>query len=133
MIVLDLDKDSSDIYQTMSSLQKKLCIELIKLRNDFILKGFSPTDLTVSCRIFNFISDSAEFSPYVYISNDETKYKIGIFLGFEVYIDLDLPHDEIVMSIDKNEIRDLKIDSILFDDSINEFEIKRVKVKSSLI
>lgn len=30
MIVLDLDKDSSDIYQTMPSLQRKLCLELIK-------------------------------------------------------------------------------------------------------
>lgn len=133
MKVLDLDNDTSDVYQTMTSLQRKLLTEIIKLKNEFLLEGFNATDLILGVRLFNFISDSSGFSYVSDMNNDETKYKIGHILGLNVYIDLDLPNDEIILTIDQQEIRDLKLDNILFDNNQREFNVKHIKVKSTLI
>ena len=54
-------------------------------------------------------------------------------MQLDVYLDLTLPDDELIITIDKNLIRDIKLDAILFDGQLISSYSKHIKVKSKVI
>jgi hypothetical protein len=94
----------------------------IKADNEFIDSllnfGYSvkpvPNFMIVPIRVYNLIETDITFTR----SEDSNleigfPYKIGYIRGFEVYVDIHLPPDKIIISWNKQEMRNNKIDSIL--------------------
>ena len=136
MIILDLDKEYNNIsqYENLSSMQRRLITEITKFRNELLLNNINATHIIVGNRILNFISDSSLFRPVpIDIDSVESFYKIGNLMQLDVYVDLNLPDDELIITIDKNLIRDIKLDAILFDSDLITSYSKHIKVKSIVI
>ena len=136
MIILDLDKEYNNIsqYENLSSMQRRLITEITKFRNELLLNNINATHIIVGNRILNFISDSSLFRPVpIDIDSVESFYKIGNLMQLDVYVDLNLPDDELIITIDKNLIRDIKLDAILFDGQLISSYSKHIKVKSIVI
>ena len=136
MIILDLDKEYNNIshYENLSSMQRRLITEITKFRNELLLNNINATHIIVGNRILNFISDSSLFRPVpIDIDSVESFYKIGNLMQLDVYVDLNLPDDELIITIDKNLIRDIKLDAILFDGQLTSSYSKHIKVKSIVI
>lgn len=115
-------------------MQRRLITEITKFKNELLLNNIYATQMIVGNRILNFISDSSLFRPVpIDIDSVESFYKIGNLMQLDVYVDLNLPDDELIITIDKNLIRDIKLDAILFDSDLITSYSKHIKVKSIVI
>ena len=131
MITIDLDSyimnEPSPLWY-YSTLQRKLLLEIIKVRNEYLSKNIFFDRLVMNNRMFNVIADTSSFS----VSNinpdliGEGLTKMGILAGLDVYINIELPSDVIQLSVEKSTARDMKIDNIIYD---IELEICQVDLK----
>jgi hypothetical protein len=99
------------------------------LIDDLINFGISqdpkPNFIILPVGVYNLIEEKITFL------SDETRpsdiaalYKVGYIMDFEVYIDIHLSPDKIVMSWNKQSMRDNKINSILGESmTLNNIEI----------
>jgi hypothetical protein len=137
MIAIDLDSytmnDPSRLWD-YSTLQRKLLLEIIKVRNEYLSKNIFFDRLVMNNRMFNVIADTSSFS----VSNinpdliGEGLIKMGIFAGLDVYINIELPNDIIQLSVEKSTARDMKIDSIIYDMELETCQVD-LKIISSVI
>lgn len=73
--------------------------------------------LIVPMAIFNIIEFYPGFMPKFNRSNElESLFSVGSIPNFDVYLDLYMPSDEVILYWDKQIARDNKINSILDDD-----------------
>lgn len=110
-------KNFSDTSETYFSLCRKQCKKLLDELNTINSKMCKRYNyIIVPISVYNILVDSAGFSatpssiPVEYINSLE---KVGMIGGFEVYLDIHMPFDTILMDWDKQTSRDFKIDSIL--------------------
>jgi hypothetical protein len=137
MIAIDLDSytmnDPSRLWD-YSTLQRKLLLEIIKVRNEYLSKNIFFDRLVMNNRMFNVIADTSSFS----VSNinpdliGEGLIKMGILAGLDVYINIELPNDIIQLSVEKSTARDMKIDSIIYDMELETCQVD-LKIISSVI
>jgi hypothetical protein len=137
MIAIDLDSytmnDPSRLWD-YSTLQRKLLLEIIKVRNEYLSKNIFFDRLVMNNRMFNVIADTSSFS----VSNinpdliGEGLTKMGILAGLDVYINIELPSDVIQLSVEKSTARDMKIDSIIYDMELETCQVD-LKIISSVI
>jgi len=137
MIAIDLDSytmnDPSRLWD-YSTLQRKLLLEIIKVRNEYLSKNIFFDRLVMNNRMFNVIADTSSFS----VSNinpdliGEGLTKMGILAGLDVYINIELPNDIIQLSVEKSTARDMKIDSIIYDMELETCQVD-LKIISSVI
>jgi hypothetical protein len=137
MIAIDLDSytmnDPSRLWD-YSTLQRKLLLEIIKVRNEYLSKNIFFDRLVMNNRMFNVIADTSSFS----VSNinpdliGEGLIKMGILAGLDVYINIELPNDVIQLSVEKSTARDMKIDSIIYDMELETCQVD-LKIISSVI
>lgn len=79
--------------------------------------------LIVPMSIFNIIEFYPKFIPKFNRSNElESLFSVGSIPNFEIYLDLYMPSDEVILYWDKQMVRDNKINSIL-DDFENHNEL----------
>jgi hypothetical protein len=137
MIAIDLDSytmNNPSLSWNYSSLQRKLLLEIIKVRNEYLSKNIFFDRLVMNNRMFNFIADTSSFS----VSNinpdliGEGLTKVGILAGLDVYINIELPNDVIQLSVGKSTARDMKIDSIIYDMELETCQVD-LKIISSVI
>jgi hypothetical protein len=57
---------------------------------------------------------------------------MGILAGLDVYINIELPNDVIQLSVEKSTVRDMKIDSIIYDMELENYQVD-LKIISSMI
>jgi hypothetical protein len=94
--------------------------ELVNFTNSIEPK---PNFIIISINVYNVIENSIQHSERV-SSEISFPHKIGYLVGFEVYIDIHLPSDRIVVSWNKQSMRDSKIESILSNiDVLSDIEI----------
>jgi hypothetical protein len=72
--------------------------------------------LIISAHIFNLLEQNKEFFVY----NMDSKFsngliKVGVYKSFDVYLDLLMPPNEILLYCDRASVRDQKLDLILND------------------
>jgi hypothetical protein len=137
MITIDLDSytmNNPSLSWNYSSLQRKLLLEIIKVRNEYLSKNIFFDRLVMNNRMFNVIADTSSFS----VSNinpdliGEGLIKMGILAGLDVYINIELPNDVIQLSVEKSIARDMKIDSIIYDIELENCQVD-LKIISSVI
>ena len=137
MITNDLDSYIMNAPSPLwyySTLQKKLLLEIIKVRNEYLSKNIFFDRLVMNNRMFNVIADTSSFS----VSNinpdliGEGLTKMGILAGLDVYINIELPNDVIQLSVGKSTARDMKIDSIIYDMELETCQVD-LKIISSVI
>jgi hypothetical protein len=137
MIAIDLDSytmNNPSLSWNYSSLQRKLLTEIIKVRNEYLSKNIFFDRLVMNNRMFNVIADTSSFS----VSNinpdliGEGLIKMGILAGLDVYINIELPNDVIQLSVEKSTVRDMKIDSIIYDMELENYQVD-LKIISSMI
>ena len=137
MITIDLDSytmNNPSLSWNYSSLQRKLLLEIIKVRNEYLSKNIFFDRLVMNNRMFNVIADTSSFS----VSNinpdliGEGLTKMGILAGLDVYINIELPSDVIQLSVEKSIARDMKIDSIIYDIELETCQVD-LKIISSVI
>ena len=137
MIAIDLDSytmNNPSLSWNYSSLQRKLLTEIIKVRNEYLSKNIFFDRLVMNNRMFNVIADTSSFS----VSNinpdliGEGLIKMGILAGLDVYINIELPNDVIQLSLEKSTVRDMKIDSIIYDMELENYQVD-LKIISSMI
>ena len=135
VIEIDLDLVISQMMSdNYTSILRKLATEIVKIRNLGTSENINFSELIVSVKLLNAISDIAGFhSSKVDYENDDTLKKVGSFIDLDVYVDFELPSDEMLMTIGKANIRDNKLNTILYDSQSNKFSSVRIKVKSSVI
>ena len=111
MIEINLDG-----HDSLYIMQKKLFSKIVDIKNDYLNKGVSFNKIIISSSISNFIGSSAGgfmMKSSIDFTDDEMML-IGHLLGMEVYVDLNISNRKLIkMLVDKNEIRDMKIDCIL--------------------
>ena len=78
-------------------------IKNMKKKHNFIIMPIS---------VYNIIECHKSFDPCHVVMNDDV-YKVGDFCGYECYVDLMITDNTIVMSKNKQSMRDNKINSIL--------------------
>jgi hypothetical protein len=89
--------------------QENIYSDLIKISNNGIYRNIS-----VPLWIYNKIEESINFSSIPIIKNpDSSKFEVGHFGYFRIFIDLEMPYDQIHLFLEKDIIREYKIDSIL--------------------
>lgn len=137
MIAIDLDSytmNDPSLSWNYSSLQRKLLLEIIKVRNEYLSKNIFFDRLVMNNRMFNVIADTSSFS----VSNinpdliGEGLIKMGILAGLDVYINIELPNNVIQLSVEKSIARDMKIDSIIYDMELENYQVD-LKIISSMI
>ena len=137
MIAIDLDSytmNNPSLSWNYSSLQRKLLTEIIKVRNEYLSKNIFFDRLVMNTRMFNVSADTSSFS----VSNinpdliGEGLIKMGILAGLDVYINIELPNDVIQLSVEKSTVRDMKIDSIIYDMELENYQVD-LKIISSMI
>jgi hypothetical protein len=137
MITIDLDSytmNDPSLSWNYSSLQRRLLLEIIKVKNQYISKNIYFSRLVMNNRMFNVIADTSSFS-VTGVNPDligEGLVKMGTIGGFDVYINIELPNDIIQLSLEKDELRDMKIDSILYDMNLESYQVE-LKIISSMI
>lgn len=83
--------------------------------------------LIIPISVYNVIECSDSFVSYKEsINKDETLRKVGSIGGFECYLDIHLPPNEILVSWDKATSRNMKIDSLL--SGVDVEKEKKIKV-----
>lgn len=83
--------------------------------------------IIIPISIYNIIECSDLFRAYKYSETEDGLKKVGSVGEYEIYLDIYLPSNEIVLSWDKQTSRDIKINSILF--SHDDSKERKVKIK----
>jgi hypothetical protein len=91
--------------------------ELYMLKSALIYKEIKKMDkkhnfIIMPMSIYNIIECHQYFEP-CHISTSDGIFKVGDFCGYECYVDMLLTEDRIIMSKDKQAMRENKINSIL--------------------
>jgi len=105
----------------------------MKIKNDNNLVGSilelsyskepTPNFIIIPISVYNIIESNVEFKTSI-DSELSFPYKIGYLRGFELYLDIHLPPDKIIISWNKQELRNSKIESILGESNqLNDIEI----------
>lgn len=118
----NLNLSYKDEYQVKGN---KLLTELNRININMSIKH---NYLIIPISVYNIIECVSSFIPF---NSNNTNHsiltKVGSLGEFEIYLDIYLPPDQILVSWDKQTARDVKINSLL--KGIDEKE-KRVKIKS---
>jgi hypothetical protein len=97
---------SAEIYKELNKMEKK---------HNFIIMPIS---------VYNVIEFHQYFEP-CQVNIDDGIFKVGNFCGYECYVDMHIKDYRIIMSKDKQSMRDNKINSILgISDLVEDLEIK---------
>jgi hypothetical protein len=91
--------------------------ELYMLKSALIYKEIRKMDkkhnfMIMPMSVYNIIECHQYFEP-CHISPSDGIFKVGDFCGYECYVDMLLTEDRIIMSKDKQAMRENKINSIL--------------------
>lgn len=81
--------------------------------------------IIIPVTVYNILECNDRFKPFFSINDNDDLKKVGTLGEFEVYLDIHLRPDEIILSWDKSISRDVKINNILYN--INEKQ-KKIKV-----
>ena len=100
----------------MSKIVKNIVIEINNINYNYLIVPIS---------ILNVLDQDDRFQ-YLPFGDVSGITKVGNFMWCEVYLDILMPPDEILISYDKSISRDNKIDHILSD--IEMLKEKRVKI-----
>ena len=138
MIKIDINEYvAKSTWSNTSTVSNFIIKEIMRIRNEFLLKNIKFTNIIVGTILFNSIADSSSFTISTnalnhYDSPDET-VKFGVIGDLNVYININMNRDIIKMTVDKDVHRDSIIDSILYDkEVVNESTIE-IKVISDFI
>ena len=137
MITIDLDSytmNDPSLSWNYSSLQRKLLLEIVKVKNEYLCKNICFDRLIMNNRMFNVIADTSSFSVSG-VNPDligEGLIKMGEINELDVYINIKLPNDVIQLSVEKSKSRDMKIDSIIYDTELENHQVD-LKIVSSMI
>jgi hypothetical protein len=82
--------------------------------------------IIVPISVYNIIECSDLFRSYKYSETEDDLKRVGTVGDYEIYLDIYLPSNEIILSWDKQTSRDIKINSILF--SKDDSKEKRIKI-----
>jgi len=82
--------------------------------------------IIVPISVYNIIECSDLFRSYKYSETEDDLKRVGTVGDYEIYLDIYLPSNEIILSWDKQTSRDIKINSILF--SKGDSKEKRIKI-----
>ncbi len=82
--------------------------------------------IIVPISVYNIIECSDLFRSYKYSETEDGLKRVGTVGDYEIYLDIYLPSNEIILSWDKQTSRDIKINSILF--SKDDSKEKRIKI-----
>jgi hypothetical protein len=85
---------SAEMYKELNKMKKKY---------NFIIMPIS---------VYNIIECHQYFEP-CHINNNEVIFKVGNFCGYECYVDMFIKDNRVIMSHDKQAMRENKINSIL--------------------
>jgi hypothetical protein len=83
--------------------------------------------IIIPISVYNIIECSDLFRSNKYTESENGLKKVGSVGEYEIYLDIYLPSNEIVLSWDKQTSRDIKINSILF--SQDDSKERKVKIK----
>ena len=124
-------------WSNTSTVSKFIIKEIMRIRNEYLLKNIKFTNIIVGTILFNSIADSSSFTISTnalnhYDSPDET-VKFGVIGNLNVYININMNRDIIKMTVDKDVHRDKLIDSILYDKEVGNESIIEIKVISDFI
>jgi len=81
--------------------------------------------IIISVAVYNILGCNDRFKSFFSYNDYDDLKKVGTLGEFEVYLDIHLRPDEVILSWDKSISRDVKINNILYN--INEKE-KKIKV-----
>lgn len=118
----------------VSYVARRMLDEVIRLRNQYFMKNeFLFDRIYVSPTIANFFSDLGGFSAYPISSYlDSTTQFIGMVSDIKVFVDLEVNRNQIILSIGKTQIREVKINSIISDMEVKKTEVT-LEIESDLI
>lgn len=123
IINLYLDSDISNYVNEYKIKSNKLLTELNRININMEEKY---NYLIIPISIYNIIECSDHFKAYTQESKEDSLRRVGTIGGFECYLDIYLPPNEILVSWDKATSRNIKIESLLFDKKIEKQ--KKIKV-----
>lgn len=119
--IINLSTEDSSFFLSYSDLQKKLTSEIFKIKNKYI-GNIELDTMKLGHRLLNYISDCRSFSKVNNMNiSDEALVngvEVGVYCGFHVYLDHNIKSDYIYLTVNRNELRDIKINNII-DDEIN--------------
>lgn len=99
-------------------------------KSSMIIESLTREDLKYNCifvsvYIYNIIENHKMFKPRVH--KDGNVYHVGEWLRFNVYVDLLLPINFILLKYDKEETRNIRIEKLLNGIEIEEEMVVEVK------
>ena len=83
--------------------------------------------IVVSMHIYNILCDSNNFHSFFSVNEYTGLTEVGSIFGYKVFLDILMPPNQILLSIDKQSLRDYKIDYLLYGNEVPQKE-KRVKI-----
>ncbi len=124
-IPLGYSENYLDEYKLKSG---RLITSINKINIERILESKTKYNyIIIPISVYNIIECSDLFRAYKYSETEDGLRKVGSVGEYEIYLDIYLPSDEIVLSWDKQTSRDIKINSILSNK--DDAKEKKVKIK----
>ena len=122
---------------SLSSLQRRIVTEITKVRNIYFEKNhFNFDRIHISTSLYNILSDSNSFHTLKDIMGPDVENElspVGVINGMHVYIDFSIHRNQMRLSINQDQVRNLKINAIFDkDDSKKTFEAF-IEINSDLI
>lgn len=119
----NINKKDKLNWNTEYSMMSKIIFENLKIINKKMSKKYNY--IVVPMPIYNILHESTLFiSDYI---DSEGIKKVGILGEFEVYLDMCCDNNTILLSWDKQTLRDVKIENLLNGLKIKEKNIKIIR------
>lgn len=109
-------------YQDEYKLKSNKLVSYLNRINMNMKNKFNYIIIPVT--VYNILECNDRFKPIFYYNDYENLKKVGTLGEFEVYLDIHLQPDEIILSWDKSISRDVKINNILYNTNEKEKKIK---------
>lgn len=123
-IPLGYSENYLDEYRLKSG---RLITSINKINIERIMENKTKYNyIIVPISVYNIIECSDLFRSYKYSETEDGLKRVGTVGDYEIYLDIYLPSNEIILSWDKQTSRDIKINSILF--SKDDSKEKRIKI-----
>lgn len=122
---------------SLSSLQRRIITEISKIKNIYYEKNnFNFDRIHISTSLYNILSDSNSFHTLKDIMGPDVENElspVGVISGMHVYIDFSIRRNQMRLSIDKNQIRNMKINAIFDKDKSEKTFEAFIEINSDLI
>ncbi len=123
-IPLGYSENYLDEYKLKSG---RLITSINKINIERVLESKTKYNyIIIPISVYNIIECSDLFRAYKYSETEDGLKRVGTVGDYEIYLDIYLPSNEIILSWDKQTSRDIKINSILF--SKDDSKEKRIKI-----